>query len=98
MLTTNPFDDDKLREECGVFGIWGSESGSAVTALRLHALQDPGAGAAGGPSPGGPPRRSPRAPPRARPRPPPASPAGTAAPFILTARWAMSPATSTRTT
>src|SRR5438270_3807348 len=20
--TTNPFDDDKLREECGVFGIW----------------------------------------------------------------------------
>jgi hypothetical protein len=21
MLTTNPFDDDKLHEECGVFGI-----------------------------------------------------------------------------
>src|SRR5919112_305754 len=29
MLTTHPFDDDKLREECGVFGIWGAE-----TALR----------------------------------------------------------------
>ena len=23
MLTTNPFDDDKLHEECGVFGIYG---------------------------------------------------------------------------
>ena len=22
MLTTHPFEDDKLREECGVFGIW----------------------------------------------------------------------------
>ncbi|RZM10301.1 MAG: hypothetical protein EOP67_68635, partial [Sphingomonas sp.] len=21
MLTTNPYDDDKLREECGVFGV-----------------------------------------------------------------------------
>ena len=29
MLTTNPFDDDKLREECGVFGIWGADSASA---------------------------------------------------------------------
>ena len=26
MLTTNPFDDDKLHEECGVFGIWGAET------------------------------------------------------------------------
>ena len=22
MITTNPFDDDKLHEECGVFGIY----------------------------------------------------------------------------
>jgi amidophosphoribosyltransferase len=47
MLTTHAFDDDKLREECGVFGIWGSESGSAVTALGLHALQHRGQEAAG---------------------------------------------------
>ncbi len=33
MLTTNPFDDDKLREECGIFGIWGAESASAIAAL-----------------------------------------------------------------
>ena len=47
MLTTHPFDDDKLREECGVFGIWGSESASAVAALGLHALQHRGQEAAG---------------------------------------------------
>ena len=47
MLTTHPFDDDKLREECGVFGIWGAESASAVTALGLHALQHRGQEAAG---------------------------------------------------
>src|SRR5918998_1953097 len=47
MLTTHPFDDDKLREECGVFGIWGSESASAVVALGLHALQHRGQEAAG---------------------------------------------------
>ena len=39
MLTTNPFDDDKLREECGVFGIHGADSAAAVVALGLHALQ-----------------------------------------------------------
>jgi amidophosphoribosyltransferase len=47
MLTTHPFDDDKLREECGVFGIWGTESASAVVALGLHALQHRGQEAAG---------------------------------------------------
>jgi amidophosphoribosyltransferase len=47
MLTTNPFDDDKLREECGVFGIWGTESASAIVALGLHALQHRGQEAAG---------------------------------------------------
>ena len=38
MLTTNPFDDDKLREECGVFGIWGADTAAAHVALGLHAL------------------------------------------------------------
>ena len=47
MLTTNPFDDDKLHEECGVFGIYGAESAAAVVALGLHALQHRGQEAAG---------------------------------------------------
>ncbi|HEV2079377.1 MAG TPA: amidophosphoribosyltransferase [Allosphingosinicella sp.] len=51
MLTTNPFDTsldgDKLREECGVFGIWGADTASAITALGLHALQHRGQEAAG---------------------------------------------------
>jgi len=47
MPTTHPFDDDKLREECGVFGIWGAESASAIVALGLHALQHRGQEAAG---------------------------------------------------
>jgi amidophosphoribosyltransferase len=47
MLTTNPFDDDKLREECGVFGIWGADTAAAVAALGLHALQHRGQEAAG---------------------------------------------------
>jgi amidophosphoribosyltransferase len=47
MLTTHPFDDDKLREECGVFGIYGAETASAVVALGLHALQHRGQEAAG---------------------------------------------------
>jgi amidophosphoribosyltransferase len=47
MLTTHPFDDDKLREECGVFGIWGAETASAMVALGLHALQHRGQEAAG---------------------------------------------------
>ncbi len=51
MLTTHPFESDlngdKLREECGVFGVWGAESASAVAALGLHALQHRGQEAAG---------------------------------------------------
>ncbi|HWH22270.1 MAG TPA: amidophosphoribosyltransferase, partial [Allosphingosinicella sp.] len=47
MLTTNPFEDDKLREECGVFGIWGADTASAIVALGLHALQHRGQEAAG---------------------------------------------------
>ena len=42
-----PFDDDKLREECGVFGIYGDDDASARTALGLHALQHRGQEAAG---------------------------------------------------
>jgi amidophosphoribosyltransferase len=47
MLTTHPFDDDKLREECGVFGIYGADDAAAVAALGLHALQHRGQEAAG---------------------------------------------------
>ncbi len=46
-LTTNPFDDDKLHEECGVFGVWGAAQASAMVALGLHALQHRGQEAAG---------------------------------------------------
>lgn len=42
-----PFDDDKLREECGVFGIWGDGDASRHTALGLHALQHRGQEGAG---------------------------------------------------
>ena len=44
---TSPFDDDKLREECGVYGIFGSKDAAAHTALGLHALQHRGQEAAG---------------------------------------------------
>ncbi|MGQ9370782.1 amidophosphoribosyltransferase [Azospirillum sp. ST 5-10] len=47
MPTTNPFDDDKLREECGVFGIHRHSQAAAITALGLHALQHRGQEAAG---------------------------------------------------
>ena len=47
MLTTNPFDDDKLREECGVFGIWGADAAASFVALGLHALQHRGQEGAG---------------------------------------------------
>jgi amidophosphoribosyltransferase len=40
-------DDDHLREECGVFGIFGHPDASALTALGLHALQHRGQEAAG---------------------------------------------------
>ena len=47
MHTTNPFDDDKLREECGIFGIWGADNAASFVALGLHALQHRGQEAAG---------------------------------------------------
>ena len=52
MLTTHPFDSsdddgDKLREECGIFGVSGSDSAAALVALGLHALQHRGQEAAG---------------------------------------------------
>jgi amidophosphoribosyltransferase len=40
-------DDDKLHEECGVFGVYGAEAASALAALGLHALQHRGQEAAG---------------------------------------------------
>jgi amidophosphoribosyltransferase len=42
----SPF-DDKLREECGVFGIFGHDAAAAHTVLGLHALQHRGQEAAG---------------------------------------------------
>ena len=36
------FKSDKLREECGVFGISNHEDASAMVALGLHALQHRG--------------------------------------------------------
>ena len=47
MITTHPFDDDKLREECGIFGIYGHPEAAAHTVLGLHALQHRGQEAAG---------------------------------------------------
>ena len=40
-------DGDTLREECGVFGIFGHSEAAAITALGLHALQHRGQEAAG---------------------------------------------------
>jgi amidophosphoribosyltransferase len=42
-----PWDDDKLREECGVFGIYGHDEAAAHAALGLHALQHRGQESAG---------------------------------------------------
>ncbi|WP_443972030.1 amidophosphoribosyltransferase [Sphingobium sp. CR28] len=47
MLVTHPFDDDKLREECGIFGVYDAEGAAAMVALGLHALQHRGQEAAG---------------------------------------------------
>ena len=46
-LRSTPFDDDKLHEECGVFGIYGHPEAAALVALGLHALQHRGQEAAG---------------------------------------------------
>src|ERR1700759_979903 len=46
-ISNHPFDDDRLHEECGVFGIYGSSDAAAHVALGLHALQHRGQEAAG---------------------------------------------------
>ncbi|MCR9148937.1 MAG: amidophosphoribosyltransferase [Rhodobacteraceae bacterium] len=43
----HPFDDDKLREECGVFGVIGVTEAANFVALGLHALQHRGQEAGG---------------------------------------------------
>lgn len=50
MNMTHPFldaDGDKLREECGIFGVIGAKDAAAMTALGLHALQHRGQEACG---------------------------------------------------
>ena len=50
MNLTNPYcneDGDKLREECGIFGVLGTRDAAAMTALGLHALQHRGQEAVG---------------------------------------------------
>ncbi len=50
MNLTDPFrdiDGDKLREECGIFGVIGAKDAAAMTALGLHALQHRGQEACG---------------------------------------------------
>ena len=39
--------DDKLREECGIFGVIGVHDAASVVALGLHALQHRGQEAVG---------------------------------------------------
>jgi amidophosphoribosyltransferase len=46
-FSTIPYDDDKLKEECGVFGVIGADSAAAMAALGLHSLQHRGQEAAG---------------------------------------------------
>ncbi|MCV2891859.1 amidophosphoribosyltransferase [Lentibacter sp. XHP0401] len=43
----HPFDDDKLKEECGVFGVTGVTDAANFVALGLHALQHRGQEAGG---------------------------------------------------
>ncbi|MEM8849724.1 MAG: amidophosphoribosyltransferase [Pseudomonadota bacterium] len=43
----HPLDDDKLREECGIFGVVGVAEAANFTALGLHALQHRGQEAGG---------------------------------------------------
>ena len=44
---SHPFDDDKLKEECGVFGVVGVTDAANFVALGLHALQHRGQEAGG---------------------------------------------------
>jgi amidophosphoribosyltransferase len=43
----HPFDDDKLHEECGIFGVIGLKDAASFVTLGLHALQHRGQEAGG---------------------------------------------------
>jgi amidophosphoribosyltransferase len=47
VISGREFEDDRLREECGLFGVYGHADAAALTALGLHALQHRGQEAAG---------------------------------------------------
>lgn len=47
MNNNKDLDDDRLHEECGVFGVYNHPDAAALTALGLHALQHRGQEAAG---------------------------------------------------
>ncbi|WP_299141238.1 amidophosphoribosyltransferase [uncultured Tateyamaria sp.] len=47
MPPAHPFDDDKLKEECGIFGVLGTLDAANFVALGLHALQHRGQEAGG---------------------------------------------------
>lgn len=47
MPPAHPFDDDKLKEECGVFGVVGVPDAANFVALGMHALQHRGQEAGG---------------------------------------------------
>ncbi|MGE4325413.1 MAG: amidophosphoribosyltransferase [Pseudodonghicola sp.] len=47
MPPAHPFDDDKLHEECGIFGVLGVKDAANFVALGLHALQHRGQEAGG---------------------------------------------------
>ncbi|MFT3689032.1 amidophosphoribosyltransferase [Paenirhodobacter sp.] len=47
VLFSHPFDDDKLKEECGIFGVIGVNDAANFVALGLHALQHRGQEAGG---------------------------------------------------
>ena len=44
---SHPFDDDKLKEECGIFGVIGVADAANFVALGMHALQHRGQEAGG---------------------------------------------------
>jgi len=46
-MPTLPWDDDKLKEECGIFGVIGASDAASFVALGLHALQHRGQEAGG---------------------------------------------------
>jgi len=46
-MLSHPFDDDKLREECGIYGVAGIKDAANFVALGLHALQHRGQEAGG---------------------------------------------------